>query len=167
MLYNYFTYTGRLFFGCGLSIAPCNIIRASCETKKERLNYRKKYIEQSAWGTSLFWLHAPLSMSFFVAFFVYSLPYPKWRTCWMTPMIHSVVMDVILCDDIMSERLKIENLLQFNTSWLESLKTWYYLDCLGFYRLCFTFCCSGYDLTLIKKSHTLNCYWFLQKFLLK
>ena len=168
MLYNYFTYTGRLFFGCGLSVALCNINRASCETKKERLNYRKKYIEECVWGTSLFWLHAPLSMSFFVAFFVYSLPYLKWRTCWMTPMIHSVVMDVILCDNIMSEPLKIENLFQFNTSWLESLKTWYYLACLDFYRLCFTFSCSGYDLTLIKKSHTLNCcYWFLQKFLLK
>ena len=27
--------------------------------------------------------------------------------------------------------------------------------------------CYGYDLTLIKKSHTLNVYSFLQKFLLK
>ena len=38
--------------------------------------------------------------------------------------------------------------------------TW---DC---FRLCFSFSCSGYDLTLIKKSRTLNCYSFLQKFLL-
>ena len=34
-----------------------------------------------------FWLHALLSMSFFVAVFVYSLPLPKWRAysmavCW-------------------------------------------------------------------------------------
>ena len=38
--------------------------------------------------------------------------------------------------------------------------TW---DC---FRLSFSFSCSGYDLTLIKKSRTLNCHSFLQKFLL-
>ena len=27
-----------------------------------------------------------------------------------------------------------------------------------YFRLCFSFSCSGYDLTLIKKSHTLNFY---------
>ena len=36
-----------------------------------------------------------------------------------------------------------------------------------YFRLCFSFSCSGYDLTLIKKSHTRNCYLFSQKFLLK
>ena len=36
-----------------------------------------------------------------------------------------------------------------------------------YFRLCFSFSCSGYDFTLIKKSRTLNCYSFLQKFLLK
>ena len=46
-------------------------------------------------------------------------------------------------------------------SWLASLRTWYY------YRLCFSFSCSGYGLVLIKESHTLNYYLFLQKFLLK
>ena len=56
---------------------------------------------------------------------------------------------------------KFDNLLQFNTSCLGSLGTWYY------FRLCFSFSCSGYDLTLIKKSHTRNCYLFSQKFLLK
>ena len=56
---------------------------------------------------------------------------------------------------------KYENLIQFNTSWWASLATWYY------FRFCFTFICSGYDLTLIKKNDTLNCYSFLQKFLLK
>ena len=45
--------------------------------------------------------------------------------------------------------------------WSASLETWYY------FRLCFSFSCSGYDLTLIKKSHTRNCYLFSQKFLLK
>ena len=29
-----------------------------------------------------------------------------------------------------------------------------------YFRLCFSFSCSGYDLTLIKKSHTLNSYLF-------
>ena len=33
-----------------------------------------------------------------------------------------------------------------------------------YFRLCFSFSCSGYDLTLIKKSHVLNNYLFLQKY---
>ena len=49
---------------------------------------------------------------------------------------------------------KYENLLQFNTNWLASLRTWYY------FRLC-------YDLSLMKKSHTLNCYPFVQKFFIR
>ena len=56
---------------------------------------------------------------------------------------------------------KYDSLSQFNISWLAALRTWYY------FGLRFSFSCSGYDLTLIKKSHTLNCYSFLQKFLLK
>ena len=56
---------------------------------------------------------------------------------------------------------KSEKCFQFNNRWLGSLRTWYY------FRFCFSFSCSGYDLTLIKKSHTSNCYSFLQKFLLK
>ena len=32
-----------------------------------------------------------------------------------------------------------------------------------YFRLCFSFSFSGYDLTVIKKNHTLNCYSFLQK----
>ena len=56
---------------------------------------------------------------------------------------------------------KYENLLQFYFSWLPALRTWYY------FRLCFSFSCFVFDLTLIKKSHTLNCYSFLHKFLLK
>ena len=56
---------------------------------------------------------------------------------------------------------KYENLLQFYFSWLPALRTWYY------FRLCFSFSCFVFDLTLIKKSHTLKCYSFLYKFLLK
>ena len=44
--------------------ARCNIIRTSWETKKERLSYRKKHIEEFVQGISLFWLHPLLSMSF-------------------------------------------------------------------------------------------------------
>ena len=56
---------------------------------------------------------------------------------------------------------KYENLLQFYFSWLPAIKTWYY------FRLRFSFSCFVFDLTLIRKSHTLNCYLFLHNFLLK
>ena len=62
--YSYFRYTGRLFLGYALFVARCDITRASWETKKERLSYRKKYIEEFLWGTSHFWLHALLPVSF-------------------------------------------------------------------------------------------------------
>ena len=60
----------------------------------------------------------------------------------------------VLCDDIMSKQSKI---------W-KSLAIYYSMY---YFRLCFSFSCSGYDLTLTKKSNTLNCYSFLHKFLLK
>ena len=41
-LYSYFRHTGRLSLDCALFGACCNIIRAPCETKKERLSYRKE-----------------------------------------------------------------------------------------------------------------------------
>ena len=44
---------------------------------------------------------------------------------------------------------KYENILHFNTSWLASLRPWYILDFV---------LSSGYGLTLVKKSHTLNFY---------
>ena len=56
---------------------------------------------------------------------------------------------------------KYENLLQFYFSWLPAIKTWYY------FRLHFSFSCFVFDLILIRKSHTLNCYLFLHNFLLK
>ena len=55
---------------------------------------------------------------------------------------------------------KYDNLLQFNTSWLAPLGTWYY------FRFCFSCSSSDYDLTLIKKIHAFHYYSFLQKFLL-
>ena len=38
---SYFWYTSRLFLGCAIFVARCNTIRASWETKKERLSYTK------------------------------------------------------------------------------------------------------------------------------
>ena len=61
---------------------------------------------------------SPLHVIF--CYFLSLLPFP-WRTSWMTPIkIHNIAMDCILwCR-------KNENLLQFSTSWLASLRTWYY-----------------------------------------
>ena len=60
----------------------------------------------------------------------------------------------VLCDDIMNNRSKI---------W-KSLAIYYSIY---YFRLCFSFSCSGYYLSLTKKRNTLNCYSFLHKFLLK
>ena len=81
------------------------------------------YIEEFVWGTSLFLMHALLSMSFFVAFFVYSsTASPSQVTNLVNgPVkIDNIAMGSTLCDDIVSEWSKYENLLQFNTSWLIS-----------------------------------------------
>ena len=44
----------------------------------------------------------------FFAFLVYSLPHLKWHTCWVAPIkIHNIAMGCNVCDDIMSEGLKI------------------------------------------------------------
>ena len=57
---------------------------------------------------------------------------------------------------------RVENItISYNLILAGSLETWYY------FRLYFSCSCSGYELTLIKRSHTLNCYSFLQKFLMK
>ena len=96
------------------------------------------------------------TLSFLCQFLLFSssTPIPKWRTCWMVPIkIHNIVMGGILCD--------AEIILLFNTSWLASLRTW----CLALDFLSFS--CSGYDLMLISKSHTLNCYSLLLKLILK
>ena len=50
----------------------------------------------------------PFYVTFFVAFFVYSLPLSEWRTCWMVPIKrHNIAMGGTLRDDITSERSKI------------------------------------------------------------
>ena len=94
IFHSYFRYTGILFLRCALFVACCNTIRGSWETKKERLSYRKKYIEEFVWGISLFWLHALLSMSF--CCFLCLLPPTFQVTClWNGPYkdIH-IAMDV-------------------------------------------------------------------------
>ena len=40
ILYSYFRYTGRLFLGCARFVARGNIIRTSCETKKEVFSFK-------------------------------------------------------------------------------------------------------------------------------
>ena len=103
------------------------------------------------WDVTPFWLH-PLPT------FLFSSLLPKWRTCCMSPIkIRNISMGGMKKRDDMENK----NLMQFNNSWLASLKTWSY------FRLLFSFGNSGYDFKLIIKRHTLNCYSFLLKFLLK
>ena len=56
--------------GCVFLVGRCNIIRASWNSRKKRLSYRKTFV----WGTSFFaCTHSFLCHVFFIAFFVYSL----------------------------------------------------------------------------------------------
>ena len=132
------------------------------EEIKIELQKKIRYIDEFVWGTSFFRLHSPLSVSFVVTFFIFCLSLLEWRISWMGHIkMCNIAMGGILCDDIMRERSKYENLLKLDTRWLASLITWYY------FRLCFSFICPDYDLILIQESHPLNCYRFLQNFLLK
>ena len=91
ILYSYFTYTGRLFLGCALFVARCNTIRTSWETKKERLSYRKKYIEVFVWGYHFFDYTLSI-LCLFSAFFHYSLLLLTWHTCGMASIkIHTLL----------------------------------------------------------------------------
>ena len=49
--------------------------KGSVTKEVHRKKVQKKYIEQFVWEASLFWLHTLFLVSFFVAFFVYSLPF--------------------------------------------------------------------------------------------
>ena len=115
-------------------------------TQEGKIQFQKKEIE-FVWVTKLFWLHALLSMSFFVAASSTPFPFPS-------DVLTQWLYGDVLCDDIMSKRWKI---------W-KSLAIYYSIY---YFRLCFSFSCSGYDLTLTKKNNTLNCYSFLHKFLLE
>ena len=100
ILYSYFRYTDRLFLRCVLFVASYNIIRASRETNKERLSYRKKFIKRR--------IRALLSMSFLLL----SLSTPCSFTSyvhgeWSQIKIHSIAIGAILCDDNMTELWKV------------------------------------------------------------
>ena len=75
----------------------------------------------------LFWLQALLSMSFFCCFF-HLLP-PSSQ---VTYLLNSPYNDIVLLLVVFSTMIlwvngqKYESLLQFNTSWLASLRTWYF-----------------------------------------
>ena len=101
---SYFRHTGRLFLGCALRLVCCNIIRTSWETKKERLGYRKKYIEEFVWGTSFFWLRALLSMSFCCFLRLLSPPSQAMHSQNDPYKDIYFAMGDILCDDILSKR---------------------------------------------------------------
>ena len=108
---------------------------------------------------SLFWLHALLSMSFLLLSLSTPFPFSSDVLAEWPLQRYIILLWLVFCVIISwVNGRKYENLLQFNTNWLASLRTWYY------FRLCFSFSCVGYDLSLIKKSHTLNCYPFVQKF---
>ena len=75
-----------------------------------------------------FWLHALLySMKFSVAFFVFSPPFPNDELAeW--PLQRCMIMRyLVFCVMIpwVNSR-EYDSFLQFNTSWLASLGTWYY-----------------------------------------
>ena len=122
----------------------------------------KTYIEEFVWGTSLFY-YTPSFLCHFLLLSLSTLsPFPSDVTPEWPLQRYIILLWVVFCVMISwVSGWKYENILKFNTSWLTSLRIWYY------FRLCFSFSCSGYDLTIIKKSHTLNWYSFLQKFLLK
>ena len=75
----------------------------------------------------LFWLQALLSMSFFCCFF-HLLP-PSSQVAYL---LNSPYNDIVLLLVVFSTMIlwvngrKYESLFQFNTSWLASLRTWYF-----------------------------------------
>ena len=98
--YSFFGYTGRLFLGCAAFVACYNIIRASCETKKERLSFRENIWKSWCEGHKLF----DCIYSFLCNSLLFSLstsfPFPS-------DVIAQWPVWVVLCDDIMSEWSKI------------------------------------------------------------
>ena len=106
-MYSYFRYTGRLFLGCPLFAFHCKTIRGSSKTKKERLSYRKKYIEVFVWVISLLWLHALLCIPF-RCFLHLSTP---------SPLYIGMGVLVVFCAMIfLVNNRNYENLLQFNAT---------------------------------------------------
>ena len=106
ILYSYFRWTCRLFIGCALFVAGCNTIRTSWEPKKERLSYRKRYIQKSVWKISIFGLHALPSMS---SYFLCPLS-PASQVMYLQNGSYKdtyIAIGGFLCDDIISKWSKI------------------------------------------------------------
>ena len=153
ILYNYFRYTDRLFLGYVRIVARCDIIRASwLSYRKIELHikvHRRIYVRDI-----IFWLHALLPMSFLLLSLSTPSPFPSDLLAEWPLYRYIILLRVVFC--VMISWVNGQNAI-----WLAPLRAWYYV------RLCFSCRCSGYDHTLIKKSHKLNCYSLLQKFLLK
>ena len=99
--------------------------------EKGKISYRKKIHRRIFERISLFWLYTLLSVPF---------------CCFLRLLSpHSQVTYFRVFYVMMSWRnsRKYENLLQNSTSWLTSLRMWSY------FRLCFSFSCSGYDFTVL------------------
>ena len=109
------------FLGCALFVPHSSTIRISWETKKERLSYRKQYIEGLVRGISLFWLHAFLSMSF-SCFLRLLPPLSQMTQLWNGRYEDAyIVMGCILCGDIMSKRSKIwKSIIWYYTRFLQA-----------------------------------------------
>ena len=121
ILYSYFRYTGRLFLGCALLLLPAILSELYKKPRWEKdWSTEKKLVKKRICVREITFLTARSPFHVIFCCFLSLLPFP-WRTSWMTPIkIHNIAMDCILwCR-------KNENLLQFSTSWLASLRTWYY-----------------------------------------
>ena len=55
----------------------------------------QKKVQRKICVRDITFLTARLPMLFFVAFFVYTLPLPKWRTCWMVRYIIAIHLSPI------------------------------------------------------------------------
>ena len=93
--YSYFRYTGRMFLGCALFVARCNVIRASCETKKEGLSFKENIQRNLREGHKLF----DCTHSFLCNSLLLSLSTPFPFTSDVLAQWHAWV---VFCDDIMS-----------------------------------------------------------------
>ena len=100
ILYSYFRYINRLFFGCVLFLARCNISRASLETKIELQN--KVHSRICVMNITFLTSRTPFYV-IFCCFLRLFPPLPNWRTCWLAHIkMHHIAIGAILCNDIKS-----------------------------------------------------------------
>ena len=118
------------------------------------MSYRKKYIEGFVWGTSIFSTGKPPLYVIFVAFFVYS---PSQ----VTYLLNDPKKDTYYYSWYSVWYRKYVNLLEFNTSWLASLRTWYY------FRLFLASVALAIWPYINYKEVHINCYLFFTKVLIK